>query len=273
MKIAIYTSESRGSINSYNISQLLTHRPQYQYKVVIVRDGAFKISWIDRLKRYIVELRDGRNYMRRDIAQLEKKVIEQCTVSDFSHLSVVYVPQVNDTDSQNSIKEFAPDIILQAGAGILKKEIFGLANIATINVHHGYAPEIRGILSTFWCLYYGLTDRIGVTCHKVDETLDTGDVICQYQYPYQPGDTFIHIQEVLIKKGAEVLVKSIDLLGVGEHIVRQTEEVNSYYFSKVDYRKYTALMNQKFMAVESSNHLKTKKKMKVFCFDQSVTKL
>ena len=90
--------------------------------------------------------------------------------------------------------------------------MFSLSKFGTINLHHGYCPEIRGMNSTFWCLCYGLTNLIGVTCHLIDEGIDTGPIIRQYNYKYNLGDSYFKIQHHLITKGADLLLDSIETL-------------------------------------------------------------
>jgi folate-dependent phosphoribosylglycinamide formyltransferase PurN len=267
MRILIYTSEKMGSFNAYNISRLVSDRPDHRYKFVFVKRKVERISLIQKIKVFLVELRDGKNYWKRDLNELERTIHKKIKITSYTGFDIDYVEEVNDIRSIKIINDFNPDIILQAGAGILKKEIFSLSRIATLNVHHGYSPEIRGIKSTFWCLYYGLTDLIGVTCHIVDETLDTGGVIYQYRYNYSRNDSFIKIQEVLCEKGAELLVKSIDLFEKSSKPEMRKKEVNSYYFGDVDYRQYNELRKNGFLSVENPGKLKTKSKVKTYYAD------
>ena len=76
-------------------------------------------------------------------------------------------------------------------------------------MHAGVCPEVRGVHSTLWCLYYGMTDRLGATCHLIDATLDTGNLLGQYRYPYSVGDRYCDIQFHILKEGAELVSQAL----------------------------------------------------------------
>jgi methionyl-tRNA formyltransferase len=264
MHIVIYTSDSRSSSDNYNISHLLNQRKNHKFSFVIVKKKVVPVSLWLRFKRFIVDVRDGKNHWVDDLEALNKKINTRTLSFDLGNFDTYYVHSVNDSESENIITQLQPDIILQAGAGILKNNVFSLAKKATINVHHGLAPDIRGIKSTFWCLYYGLTDLIGVTCHKIDKNLDTGAILSQYRYPYTLGDSFLKVQEVLCQKGLELLIEALDIIDAHTIFESVTEEVTSYYFSNVDRSDYNALKANGFLAVKQNEiaNLKTKKKIK-----------
>jgi len=260
MKIAIYTSSLCCSFNNYNISKLLNAFPNNEYLFLIVKNN--NPSLFNRFKQIIVEYRDGKNYLKKDLKILDEKIDRITEKFDFRKFLCYKVDDVNDSQSEEILKKFKPDIILQAGAGILKRNIFSLSRISTINIHHGLAPEIRGINSTFWCLYYGLYNSIGVSCHIIDEGLDTGPIISQFKYPYQANDTFVDIQYTLCIEGGKLLLHSIELLSKEYPNMFSVEEVKSYYFSNVNYLDYNRLRTNNFLQIETPDHLKVKEKRK-----------
>lgn len=264
MNIVIYTSLNQSSFDEFNISQLIKARPEHNYSIVVLKTKQHQISFINRIKRMLVSLRDGRNELQRDIVLLDKVISQKVSGFSLTDFPTYYVDALNDSATEDLIKGLNPDIIVQAGAGILKENIFSIARKGTLNVHHGLAPEVRGIKSTFWCLYYGLTDLIGVTCHLIDKNLDTGNIITQYKYNYQSGDTFLKIQEDLCINGAELLVKAIDILGTYSSLEFKESEIESFYFGSVNYINYNELKKRGFRSVKPNelSSLKTKLKAK-----------
>jgi methionyl-tRNA formyltransferase len=211
----------------------------------------------------LVAIRDGRNELQKDLSALDKVISQKTLGFNIYDYATYYVDALNDSNTETLIRSLKPHIIVQAGAGILKENIFIIARKGTLNVHHGLAPEVRGIKSTFWCLYYGLTDLIGVTCHLIDQNLDTGNIISQYKYDYQHGDTFLKIQEDLCEKGAQLLVKAIDVLGNYSSLEFQESEINSFYFGSVNYINYNELKKREFRAVKSNDVSSLRTKLKV----------
>jgi methionyl-tRNA formyltransferase len=249
MKVAIYTSVETSTFNNYNIGELIYKFPHYEYLFVCVKKrGAQKV--INKIKNDVYELIYGKNQFKEDIAILNTSVKNLTKQYDKKKYDYCEVDDVNDKESEHILKQFNPDIILQAGAGILKSNIFSISKIATLNVHHGFSSEIRGMNSTFWCLYYGLYDKIGVTCHIIDKGIDTGAVIFQYKYTYNKYDTYIAIQLQLCIEGAILLTKAMELLSEKENLKFDSLIVDSYYFSKMDYRYYNQLKKNNFKSIK-----------------------
>jgi len=247
MNICIYTSEQPTLSNLLNINYLINKRPLHNYNFLNVRKSVKALSLKEKLKKYYGEMRfdDGRYDYHRDSLAIEKKLMDLAPSIPFKNFTVETVEKVNDAKSESFLEKIKPDIILQAGAGILTENIFNKAAIATINVHHGIAPEIRGIDSTFWCMFYGIKEKTGVTCHIIDQNLDTGAII-QREYLTNLSGSFIDIQSANYLMGRDVLVNSIDLFGNGKFSIIPGEPVRSYYFGVVNPFLYYALKKRNF---------------------------
>lgn len=270
MKILFYISASDNYVNRYNVSEVITHFTDVEFKIIEVQlkniNTENKPSLISLLKQAKYNLVNGKNILKIDEQKLSEKFDAKIDAKALGSISIEQVEKVNDSKSVELIKAFNPDFIIQAGAGIIKPCIFELAKKGTLNVHHGVAPEIRGMKSTLWCLHYGLFDKIGVTCHLIDENLDTGNIIQQFRYKHTSGDSYLRIQEVLVLEGAQLLINSIHALNKA-HSFKSTE-IDSYYFSHFDYRNYTRMKKNGFVANDTPNNLKAKRKVKqVLVFD------
>lgn len=262
MKIVLFTSNTKGALNTFNIKTLIKNCPNHNYIIVNLNNKPKRIgNWL-KFKRFIVELRDGKDYWRRDLKSLEKKIIQSFPKVNLKKIKTYQVSSVNGELTEQIIKESSPDIVIQAGAGILKENIFSIPKYGTLNVHHGFAPEIRGIKSTYWCLHYGLHNLIGVTCHYIDKTLDTGPVIKQYRYNYNPSTSFIDIQLDLCKNGAKILTESVNEIEKSKDWHLDKKEIKSYYFSGVSPKDYNKLKAQNFLPISDKSELKYKIKIK-----------
>ena len=250
MKIVIYSSTNSGYINEYNISNICNFFSSSE--IIILRvDNSAELSLYSKIKRIAYEKINGPNYFKIDNKKISSSIIGLKQLKIKSVIKEIRVKQVNDKKSEELIKSFSPDIIVQAGAGILKENIFRLSRLGTINLHHGFSPEIRGMNSTFWCLYYGLYSKLGVTCHFIDKGIDTGAVICQYLYPFKKGDSFVDIQKHIIIQGSKILNKSIAYISdEGTSFKYHTSEVDSYYFGKINFLDYNKLRKNKYNRVE-----------------------
>ncbi|MEZ5050567.1 MAG: formyl transferase [Saprospiraceae bacterium] len=259
MRVVIYTSTNPGCNNELNISKLLRCFPEFEYHFLICESSIKKRRLKELVKEYYVRLRyfnDSRFEFADDLKLIKKRVNDSYVKINYNQYPVYFVEKVNDSESEKRLLELKPDLILQAGAGILTSNIFDIPTLGTINIHHGIAPEIRGIYSTFWCLYYGLYDKIGVTCHFIDKNLDTGIVIDQIKYHYNVGDTFVDIQVALSELGSRTLVNAITKIQKEYQISIKT--IDSYYFSNPSSFEYARLKRGGFVSVKDNKHLKSK---------------
>jgi methionyl-tRNA formyltransferase len=191
---------------------------------------------------------------------IEKKITMLIPANFDSHIKKINVKDVNGFDTEKVIRDLKPDILIQCGAGILKENIFSIPKIGTLNVHHGIAPELRGISSTFWAMYYGLLEFIGTTVHFIDKTLDTGTVIIQKKTILPEKYDYVEAVFQTSVQGADLLPEAIRIVQNGYLIVEK--EVKSFYFSSVNYQKYSELKRNNFRPVGNIDALKYKMKCK-----------
>lgn len=76
------------------------------------------------------------------------------------------------------IRSINADLGVIWGTNIVKRSVFGLPRLGSINLHQGHAPYYRGGPTVFWELLND-EDRVGITVHFVEEKVDTGDIVAQ----------------------------------------------------------------------------------------------
>lgn len=262
MKIVLFSSHYTGRINDLNVYELITAHPDFEYTFVIV-DNRFKYLK-NKLKNLIKEIiffiLFKKPYWYSARRRLEKKVSMKVPAHFDEHLKKIYVKDVNGSETEKIIRSLKPDILVQCGAGILKENIFSIPRIGTLNVHHGIAPELRGVSSTFWAMYYGMLDYIGTTVHFIDKTLDTGVVIIQKKTLLPKHFDYIEVIFQTWIQGAPLLSEAIKI--IQEEYTITENEVKSFYFSSVSNQKYLALKNNNFLALDNHKSLKYKIKSK-----------
>lgn len=110
--------------------------------------------------------------------------IVKTSFDDFCKLPALQAPiffcgDINHIDCAEFIRSYHPDFVINIGGGIMRPHIFEIPNVCTINLHTGITPRYRGVNANFWALYEGDIKNIGVTVHKVDRGIDTGQVFSQ----------------------------------------------------------------------------------------------
>ncbi len=263
MKIVLYTSTNANIIDQYNIFRLINERPQHTYYILSVTHQENKKNPI---RTFLSELKHGKNEWARDSNKVLQNIGKKIKKEVQNKVPIQYVSEVNGSESETIIKEYRPDILLQCGAGIIRENIFSIPKIGTINVHHGYAPEIRGCNSLVWALYFGLTDLLGVTVHFIDKDLDTGPVIIQKKQEYNHADSYPTLYKNIIETGSNILLEAIDKLKKYENknqLLFEETSVKSYYFSWANYiLHYNPLKKNNYLPLKNASNLKFKIKLK-----------
>jgi formyl transferase-like protein len=93
-----------------------------------------------------------------------------------ANLPELHTPSLGHGPLCTAIAEVDPDVMIRITGGLLRREMFTLPKIMTLNLHHGCAPAIRGMSSLLWGIVEERPDWIGATIHEIDAGIDTGNV-------------------------------------------------------------------------------------------------
>ncbi len=133
------------------------------------------------------------------------------------HCILVLQPQrIKTEEFFNELKELNPDLICVVAYGkILPKNILDLPTHGCINVHASILPKYRGAAPINWAIIRG--ERItGITTMRMDEGMDTGDMLLKREVPIDDEDTGETLSQRLSIIGAELLIETIRLLKEGK---------------------------------------------------------
>ena len=70
---------------------------------------------------------------------------------------------------------------------LLRRPVLDTARAGVLNLHPSYLPYNRGWHTPTWAILDGTP--AGASLHYIDESLDTGDLVCQKQAEIDPSDT------------------------------------------------------------------------------------
>lgn len=102
-----------------------------------------------------------------------------------------------------------PDLVVLAGfMKILPASFVQALKGKLINTHPSLLPEFPGAHAVRDALAAGVT-RTGVTIHKVDEGVDTGEIIVQQEVLIVPNDSGESLHERIKVVERELLVKTV----------------------------------------------------------------
>jgi folate-dependent phosphoribosylglycinamide formyltransferase PurN len=90
-------------------------------------------------------------------------------------IPIVRVSSLNLPEAVAEVRRLAPDLIVHAGAGILRTELLTVPPLGTLNAHMGILPHYRGMNVCEWASLEG--NPVGCSVLLLDTGLDTGDVV------------------------------------------------------------------------------------------------
>jgi methionyl-tRNA formyltransferase len=131
-------------------------------------------------------------------------------------IPVLQPQRIKTEEFFNGLKELSPDLICVAAYGkILSKNILELPPHGCINVHASLLPKYRGAAPINWAIIRG--EKVtGITTMKMDEGMDTGDMLLKKELPIEDEDTGEILSEKLSYTGAELLIQTVGLLKEGK---------------------------------------------------------
>jgi methionyl-tRNA formyltransferase len=128
----------------------------------------------------------------------------------------VYQPErIRRPEVAEELRDMAPEIMVVVGYGqIVPPAILGLPPLGIVNVHASLLPKYRGAAPIQWAIARGET-RTGVTTMRINEGLDTGDMLLRWETAIGPAETAVELGERLAVAGADLLVRTLaELRGI-----------------------------------------------------------
>ena len=137
---------------------------------------------------------------------------------------------INSKTSLIKLYEYKPDLLISIlGNQIFKKELINLATKGCINLHTSLLPKYRGLMPTFWVLKNN-EKKTGVSVFFVDEGIDSGPIIVQYEV--EIGN---RTQQELImytkKLGMKAIAESVDLINYDNVQLIDNDQSRKSYFT------------------------------------------
>ena len=115
----------------------------------------------------------------------------------------------SNAEFQAELQAIAPQAIIVVAYGrIIPKWMIDLPPLGNLNLHASLLPKYRGAAPIQWAIASG-EQTTGATTMRIDEGLDTGDILLQREIPIVETDTSITLAPRLAEAGAELMVETL----------------------------------------------------------------
>lgn len=118
------------------------------------------------------------------------------------------VDSINSAQARAALRMISPDVMVLSGTRIVGNRTLSTVPM-TINMHAGITPKYRGVHGGYWASVEGDLGNVGVTIHKVDQGVDTGDVIVQARVVPSTEDGFYTLPLLQLDAGVAPLVDAV----------------------------------------------------------------
>lgn len=121
-------------------------------------------------------------------------------------LTLVDFADVNNQHAIEGLATYGCDLFISMSFDqIMRRRMFGLPRLGTINCHAGRLPFYRGRSVLNWAL---INDEktLGITVHFIDEGIDTGDIILQRHLEISDDDDY----RTLLDRGSLACAEAVE---------------------------------------------------------------
>lgn len=145
-------------------------------------------------------------------------------------LVVQSFPSVNSSAALTFVTEQKPDLLILAGAEIVRSPLLTIPQLGALNPHYGPLPAFRGMSAQEWCLFSKI--QPAVTIHFVTTGIDTGDIVSVTPLPLRPTDSWVDVRQHCQDVARDALLSAVSAIAT-ETVTTKKQSLSdgSQYFS------------------------------------------
>ena len=119
--------------------------------------------------------------------------------------------KLRDEHFIQELKNLNADLFVVVAFRMLPEVVWNMPRLGTLNLHGSLLPQYRGAAPIQRAVMNGETET-GCTTFRLKHEIDTGEVLGQHKMSIAPNETAGELYERMMHEGAELLVRTIDLL-------------------------------------------------------------
>jgi methionyl-tRNA formyltransferase len=132
-----------------------------------------------------------------------------------NNVPVLQPESLKDIEFEEQLKNYNADLFIIVAFRILPKSVFTIPKFGSFNLHGSLLPKYRGAAPIQWSLING-DNETGLTTFFLQEKVDTGNMILQEKIQIHDEDNFGTLHDKMSLIGADLVLKTVDLISSGE---------------------------------------------------------
>lgn len=119
--------------------------------------------------------------------------------------------KLRDEHFIQELKNLNADLFVVVAFRMLPEVVWNMPRLGTLNLHGSLLPQYRGAAPIQWAVMNGETET-GCTTFRLKHEIDTGEVLGRHKMSIAPNETAGELYERMMHEGADLLVRTLDLL-------------------------------------------------------------
>lgn len=145
--------------------------------------------------------------------QLNESPIKKWAIS--KNIEILQPKNLKSEKFINKLKSYNADIFVVVAFRMLPESVWNLPPQGTINIHASILPDYRGAAPIQRAIMAG-EKSTGVTCFKLQQEIDTGDILMSRSVEIDNKETGGQLHDKLSIEGSILLKDSLELLESGK---------------------------------------------------------
>lgn len=140
-------------------------------------------------------------------------------------IPVLQPTNLKNPDFLEELRSYQADLQVVVAFRMLPESVWSLPTKGTFNLHASYLPQYRGAAPINWAVINGETET-GVTTFMIRHEIDTGNILFQEKEPIHQDDTAGTLYERLMKKGADLVLKTVEAISQEQYTLTPQEKID-----------------------------------------------
>lgn len=138
------------------------------------------------------------------------------------NIPVLQPEKLKDKIFIQELKNYGADLFVIVAFRILPLEVFTIPSKGSFNLHGSLLPKYRGAAPIQWAIING--EKVtGLTTFALAEKVDTGNIYYQEKVEIKDDDNFGTLHDRMSELGAEVIIKTVEMIESGNFILKEQD--------------------------------------------------
>ena len=138
--------------------------------------------------------------------KLSYSPVKECAIK--YNIPVLQPPNLKAPEFLEQLNNFNSNLQIVVAFRMLPEAVWSMPSLGTFNLHASLLPQYRGAAPINWAIINGEKET-GATTFFLKHEIDTGSIIFQVREPIGPDDDAGAVYDRLMKKGAELVLKTV----------------------------------------------------------------